>query len=66
MLKCIARKNRLSSFVTLTTEFQTASGSKVGTITVRQELHELGFHGVGWSGVKIAAIGLWSSGNTFS
>ena len=49
--------------------------------TVLWELHEMGFHGrgathknkitmsnasVGWSGVKLAAIGLWSSGNVFS
>uniref|UniRef100_A0AAZ3PXS2 Transposase Tc1-like domain-containing protein n=1 Tax=Oncorhynchus tshawytscha TaxID=74940 RepID=A0AAZ3PXS2_ONCTS len=31
--------------VTLTTEFQTPSGSNVSTITVSQELHEIGFHG---------------------
>ena len=40
-----ARKNRLSSVATLTTEFQTASGSSVSTRTVHLELHELGFHG---------------------
>ena len=31
--------------VTLTTEFQTGSGSNVGTKTVSRELHEMGFHG---------------------
>jgi hypothetical protein len=44
-----------------------------------RELHEIGFHGraaahktkiampsVGWCGVKLSAIGLWSSGNAFS
>ena len=31
--------------VTLTTEFQTASGSNIYTITAHQELHEMGFHG---------------------
>jgi hypothetical protein len=40
-----ACKNRLSSVATLTTEFQTASGSNVSTRTVRRELHEMGFHG---------------------
>uniref|UniRef100_A0A674CR33 Protein N-terminal glutamine amidohydrolase n=1 Tax=Salmo trutta TaxID=8032 RepID=A0A674CR33_SALTR len=61
-------KNCLSSIVTLTTEFQTASGSNVSTITVRHDLHKIVFHGqqphtsqrspctmpsVGWSGVKL-------------
>ena len=46
VLKHVARKNRLSSVVTLTTEFQTASGSNVSTITVCRELHEMGFHGL--------------------
>jgi hypothetical protein len=45
VLKCIARKNNLSSFATLTTEFQTAPGSNVSTITVHLELHEMDFHG---------------------
>jgi hypothetical protein len=45
MLKRIERKNRLSSVATLTTEFQTLSGSNVSTRTVRRELHEMGFHG---------------------
>ena len=44
MLKCVARKKRLSSVATLTTEFQTSSGSNNRTITVRRELHEMGFH----------------------
>ena len=35
----------MSSVATLTTEFQTASGSNVSTITVRRELHEMCFHG---------------------
>jgi hypothetical protein len=30
---------------TLTTEFQTASGSNFSTIAVRRELHEMGIHG---------------------
>ena len=34
---------------TLTTEFQTAFGSNVSTITSRRELHEIGFHG--WAAV---------------
>ena len=42
MLKCGARNNSLSSVATLTTKFQTASGS---TRTVCRELHEMGFHG---------------------
>jgi hypothetical protein len=37
-------KNGLFSVATLTTEFQTASRSNVGTITVCWELHEMGFH----------------------
>uniref|UniRef100_A0A674AWU3 RAS guanyl releasing protein 1 n=1 Tax=Salmo trutta TaxID=8032 RepID=A0A674AWU3_SALTR len=45
VLKCIVRKNRLFLFATLTTEFQTASGSNVSTITVCRELHEMGFLG---------------------
>ena len=44
-LKRVARKNRLSSVATLTTEFQTASGSNFSTRTVHRELHEIGFHG---------------------
>ena len=38
-------KNHLSSVATLTTEFQTDSGSNVSTRTVRRELREMGFHG---------------------
>ena len=38
--KLIERDRR----VELTTEFQTAFGSNVSTRTVRQELHEMGFH----------------------
>ena len=45
MLKHGAQKNHLSSVATLTTEFQTASGSNESTSTVRRELHEMGFHG---------------------
>ena len=41
----MARKNRLSSVATLTTEFQIDSGSNISTSTVRQELHEMGLHG---------------------
>ena len=44
VLKRVACKNCLFSVVTLTTEFHTASGSKVSTIIVRWELHEIGFH----------------------
>ena len=63
MLKRVAHTNRLSSVATLTTEFQTASGNNVTTITIGWKLHEMGFHGraAGWSCVKSAAIGLWSS-----
>ena len=54
------------SVATLTTEFQTASESNVSTRTVCRELHEMGFHvtmpSVGWRGVKLAAIEIWSSG----
>jgi hypothetical protein len=78
MLKSIARKKHLSTIATLTTEFQTASGSNVSTRTVPQERHEMAeqphtritspfvMPSVGWRGVKLAAIGLWSSGNAFS
>ena len=45
VLKHVAWKNRLSSVATLTTELQTDSGSNVSTSIVRQELHEMGFHG---------------------
>jgi hypothetical protein len=40
-LKRVTCKNNLSSVATLTTEFQTASGSNISTITVRRELHEM-------------------------
>ena len=85
VLKRVARKNGLSSIATLTTEFQTTSGSTI-TITSAQLPFFRSFMkwvsmaeqphtslrspcampSVGWSGVKLAAIGLWSSGNTFS
>ena len=45
MLKRVAQKNRLSSVATLTTEFQTDSGSNVSTSTVCRELQEMAFHG---------------------
>ena len=45
MLKHKTRKNCLPSVATITTKFQTASGSNVSTITVRRELDEMGFHG---------------------
>jgi hypothetical protein len=73
-----AHEYRLSSGATLTTEFQTASGSNVSRRTVRRELHEMAeqphrslrspctMPSIGWSGVKHTNIGLWSSGNAFS
>jgi transposase len=45
VLKRVARKNSLFSVATLTTKFQTASGSKVSTLTFQRELREMGFHG---------------------
>jgi hypothetical protein len=45
VLKLITLKNCLSLVATRPTDFQTASGSNVSTITVRQELNEMGFHG---------------------
>jgi hypothetical protein len=39
------KKKGLFSVKTLTTEFQTASGSNISTITVSRELHEMVFHG---------------------
>ena len=75
------RDRRVLKRIALTAEFQTASGSNISTITVLRELHEMGLHSqaphrslrspcsipsVGWSGVKLAGIGLWSSGNTIS
>ena len=45
VLKSGARKNCLPSVATLTTEFQTYSGSNVSTSTVRRELQEMGFYG---------------------
>ena len=45
VLKRVTHKNCLSLVATLTTEFQTASGSNVSTRTVCRELHEMGFHG---------------------
>ena len=44
VLKCIARKNHLSSVATLITEFQTPSGSNVSKISVCRELKKMGFH----------------------
>uniref|UniRef100_A0A673ZT56 Inositol hexakisphosphate and diphosphoinositol-pentakisphosphate kinase n=1 Tax=Salmo trutta TaxID=8032 RepID=A0A673ZT56_SALTR len=41
LLKCL----KPSSVATLTTEFQTVSGSNVITRTIRRELHEMGFYG---------------------
>jgi transposase len=74
VLMCIAWKNCLSSVATLTTKFQTASGSNAITITVRRELHEMGFKPkipmrnamcqLEWC--KAHLQGLWSSGNAFS
>ena len=46
LLKCVARKNNLSSFATLTIEIQTASGSNISTRNVHLELHEMDFHGL--------------------
>ena len=81
VLKWVPHKNELSSVVTLPTKFQTAAGNNVSTITVNRELHEMvsmaeqphtslrtlcAMPSVGWSGVKLAAIELWSSGNAFS
>jgi hypothetical protein len=76
VVKRVAHYNRLSSVVTLTTEFQTASGSNVSTRTIRLELHEMGFRGRAAAhkskitmrrrGGKLSAIGFWSSGNSFS
>ncbi|XP_076324347.1 uncharacterized protein LOC143232607 [Tachypleus tridentatus] len=45
VLKRVARKNRLPTIATLTTEFQTASGNNVSIRIILQELHEMGFHG---------------------
>jgi hypothetical protein len=58
--------------------FQTAPGSNVSTIIICWELHEMdeaaahkpkitmAMPSISWSGVKLAAIGLWSSGSVFS
>ena len=43
--RVLKRVVRLSLVATLTTKFQTASGSNVITRTVCWELHEMGFHG---------------------
>ena len=43
MLTHVAPKKGMSSVATLTTEFQTASGSNISTVCL--ELHEMGFHG---------------------
>ena len=45
VLKRGAWKNHLLLVATLTTEFQTASGSNISTSTIRRELHEMGFLG---------------------
>jgi hypothetical protein len=54
-----------SSSVIIIIPYQPASGSNVSTITVCQELHEMGFHD--WAAAhKPKIIGLWSRGNAFS
>ncbi|KAM8772961.1 aminoacyl tRNA synthase complex-interacting multifunctional protein 1-like [Acanthopagrus schlegelii] len=45
VLEKVALGNCLPSVEALTTEFQTASGAKVSSRTVRRELHEMGFRG---------------------
>ena len=45
VLKRVSSKNRLSSAATLTTEFQTASGSNLSKITVCRDLNKMGVHG---------------------
>ncbi|XP_034144669.1 uncharacterized protein LOC109614805 isoform X2 [Esox lucius] len=47
VLNRVARKTRRSSVATLTTEFQTTTGSNVSTRTVRRELTVMGFRGKG-------------------
>ena len=64
MLKCVAHKNRLSLVATLTTEFQTASGSNVSTITVRWELYYMG-HRRHWTLEQWKRI-LWSDESRFT
>jgi transposase len=77
LLKHTAHRNRLSSVVTLTTEFQTATGSSVSTRTVRRELYgradahkpKMTMRNAKrrlelW--LMFTANGLWSSGNAFS
>jgi hypothetical protein len=57
----------MSLVATLPTDFQTASGSNIETVHLELNLTRLrspsAMPSVGWSGVKHAAIGLWSSGN---
>ena len=80
MLKPVTCKNCLSSVATLITEFQTAVGSISSTrlfagsfmkwVSVAEQLHTslrspCAMPCFGWSGVKFAAVGLWSSGNAF-
>jgi transposase len=43
--RVLKSENHLFSVATLTTEFQTDSGSNVSTTTVHRELHEMSFHG---------------------
>ena len=59
----------------LTTEFQNASGSNVRSFTKWVSMAEhphpslrspCAIPSLGWSGVKLATIGLWSSGKAFS
>jgi hypothetical protein len=45
LLSADASKKCLTSVATLTTKFQTTSGINFSTITVRRELHDMGFHG---------------------
>ena len=73
VLKHVAWKNRLSSIATLTTEFQTDSGSNVSTSTVRESFMKwvsmaeqphtslrspCAMPSIGWSCVKLTVIGL--------
>ena len=81
VLKRVAWKNSLSPVATLTTEFQTALEATLAQplfvesfmkwVSMAEQPHTslrspCAMPSVGWSGVRLTAIGLWSSGNAFS
>ncbi|CAI9599135.1 unnamed protein product [Staurois parvus] len=45
MLKCTMRRSHQTSVESIAKDLQTSCDFKISTITVRRELHGMGFHG---------------------